>query len=168
MACPRTGDTVTEDDVRNEAASCGIDPDIAVEQIRNESRFHCDATSPAGALGLTQFMPATWAEWGAGDPCDCWQSLGAWCGYMQWCLDQAGGSYYNALKMYNGGFSNSVLSDTYAQQIMTAAGKNFALLQGGAGDAAAGAPSTTGGAGSAGTVAIVALGAVVLLAVLNS
>ncbi|MEX2570277.1 MAG: lytic transglycosylase domain-containing protein [Gemmatimonadota bacterium] len=36
-----------------------VDPDIAFELVRVESRFNPRAVSPVGALGLTQLMPAT-------------------------------------------------------------------------------------------------------------
>lgn len=39
-----------------------IDPRIAFELVRVESRFNPRAVSPVGALGLTQLMPAT-AQW---------------------------------------------------------------------------------------------------------
>lgn len=37
----------------------GVDPEIAFELVRVESSFNHRAVSPAGALGLTQLMPAT-------------------------------------------------------------------------------------------------------------
>jgi len=37
-------------------------------QARAESRFKPDAVSPVGAVGLTQFMRATWLEWRDGTP----------------------------------------------------------------------------------------------------
>jgi soluble lytic murein transglycosylase-like protein len=40
----------------------GIDPDLGFRLISVESRFREDAVSEAGALGLTQLMPAT-ADW---------------------------------------------------------------------------------------------------------
>jgi soluble lytic murein transglycosylase-like protein len=40
----------------------GIDPELAFRLVDVESEFHEHAVSPAGALGLTQLMPATAAE----------------------------------------------------------------------------------------------------------
>jgi soluble lytic murein transglycosylase-like protein len=37
----------------------GIEPDLGFRLVRVESEFHDRATSPVGALGLTQVMPAT-------------------------------------------------------------------------------------------------------------
>lgn len=41
------------------ALSEGVDPDIAFEMVRVESRFNGRAVSSVGALGYTQLMPAT-------------------------------------------------------------------------------------------------------------
>lgn len=49
-------------DIESAAVAEGIDPDLAFRLVQVESSFHERAVSPAGALGLTQLMPAT-AEW---------------------------------------------------------------------------------------------------------
>jgi membrane-bound lytic murein transglycosylase F len=40
----------------------GVDWRLLKAQFWQESRFNPKAVSPAGAKGITQFMPATWAE----------------------------------------------------------------------------------------------------------
>ncbi|HEU4561049.1 MAG TPA: lytic transglycosylase domain-containing protein [Longimicrobium sp.] len=44
------------------AVASGIDPKVAFGLVRTESGFKNSATSPVGAIGLTQLMPAT-ARW---------------------------------------------------------------------------------------------------------
>ena len=44
------------------AVANGIDPKLAFGLVRTESAFRSSATSPVGAVGLTQLMPAT-ARW---------------------------------------------------------------------------------------------------------
>lgn len=47
------------------AANCdGIDAPTLAAQIESESNWNPDAQSPAGAQGIAQFMPATWAAYG--------------------------------------------------------------------------------------------------------
>lgn len=47
------------------AATCdGIDAPTLAAQIESESNWNPDAQSPAGAQGISQFMPATWAAYG--------------------------------------------------------------------------------------------------------
>ena len=47
------------------AASCpGLPAPVLAAQLERESGWRTDAVSPAGALGLAQFMPATWAAHG--------------------------------------------------------------------------------------------------------
>jgi soluble lytic murein transglycosylase-like protein len=45
--------------IHNAAVANRIDPDIAFGLVRTESGFETSATSPVGAIGLTQLMPAT-------------------------------------------------------------------------------------------------------------
>lgn len=49
-------------EIERAAIAEGIDPDLAFRLVQVESSFQEHAVSPAGALGLTQLMPAT-AEW---------------------------------------------------------------------------------------------------------
>lgn len=46
-------------DIEEIALAEGVDPEIAFELVRVESNFNPRAVSSAGALGLTQLMPAT-------------------------------------------------------------------------------------------------------------
>ena len=48
----------------NDAIEVGIPPDIFVRQINQESGFNATVVSPAGAIGIAQFMPATAAGMG--------------------------------------------------------------------------------------------------------
>ena len=141
MAYPQS---LSAADIRDYATSCGLDPDIAVAQLSRESSgFNCLLTGASGEKGLAQFMPATWAAYGSGDPFDCYDSLGAWCAYMLDLLNQTGGAYYDALRMYNGGYSNSVRSNNYATAVLQAAGKDLGYMVGDA--PGGGAPSVAGG-----------------------
>lgn len=46
-----------------------ISPVLLAAQIRQESGFNPTAVSPAGAEGISQFLPTTWPLWGgSGDP----------------------------------------------------------------------------------------------------
>lgn len=49
---------------RQDALNVGISPDAFVRQINLESGFNPRAISPAGAIGIAQFMPATAASLG--------------------------------------------------------------------------------------------------------
>jgi soluble lytic murein transglycosylase-like protein len=49
-------------DIEHAAVAEGIDPELAFRLVRVESSFRERAVSPAGAIGLTQLMPAT-ADW---------------------------------------------------------------------------------------------------------
>lgn len=65
--------------------NAGIPPNILIAQITAESNWNPRAVSHAGARGLTQFMPATWAEWGDGkDPYDPLAAIDAQGRYMGW------------------------------------------------------------------------------------
>ncbi|HEU4951528.1 MAG TPA: lytic transglycosylase domain-containing protein [Holophagaceae bacterium] len=62
----------------------GYDPGLLAAQAQAESRGNPAAISPVGAIGLMQFMPGTWGDYGRGrDPKDPEASLDAGVRYMK-------------------------------------------------------------------------------------
>lgn len=57
-------------EIRTAAVDAGIDPLLLAALVRTESGFRTDAVSRAGAMGLTQLMPATARALGVDDPVD--------------------------------------------------------------------------------------------------
>ena len=96
-------------DYRAEAAKIaqkyGIDPNIFVRQIQQESGFNPEAKSPAGALGLAQLMPGTALDMGV-MRIDPMQNLEGGAKYMRMLLDRYNGDYPKALAAYNAGMGN--------------------------------------------------------------
>jgi hypothetical protein len=84
------------------ALSVGINPDLFIRQIRQESAFNPGAISPAGAIGIAQFMPATAANMGV-DPYNPEQSLYGAARLMANLSAMYGGNYAMALAAYNAG-----------------------------------------------------------------
>ena len=87
------------------AQAAGIDPDLFLRLVQQESRFNPNAVSSKGATGLTQLMPATAAELGV-DPNDPIQNLTGGARYLRQQLDTFGGNPYLALAAYNAGEGN--------------------------------------------------------------
>lgn len=56
-------------------------------QTNAESAFDPNAVSPAGALGISQFLPATAEEWGI-DPLDPREAIYAQARYLKWCRNR--------------------------------------------------------------------------------
>ena len=56
--------------IERAAARWGVSAVLLAAQLAVESSFDPDAVSPAGALGIAQFMPATAAAYGLRDPFD--------------------------------------------------------------------------------------------------
>jgi hypothetical protein len=86
----------------------GLNPEIFVRQMMQESGMNPDAVSPKGALGIAQIMPATARNPGYGvrpieDPTDPEEGLRFGAEYMRAMLDEFGGDYKLALSAYNAG-----------------------------------------------------------------
>jgi murein DD-endopeptidase MepM/ murein hydrolase activator NlpD len=90
------------DQARQAAINAGIDPEIFTRQIQQESNFNPNAKSPAGALGIAQFMPATAQGLGI-DPMNAAQSLVGAAQEDARRLQQYGGDWAKTLASYNAG-----------------------------------------------------------------
>jgi hypothetical protein len=85
----------------------GLDPEIFVRQMVQESGLNPDAVSPKGAVGIAQIMPDTARDPGFGiepisDPRDPEEALRFGAEYMRAMLDRYG-DYGLALAAYNAG-----------------------------------------------------------------
>jgi len=86
---------------RDAARKYGIDPEMFLRLIQQESSFRPDVVSPKGAIGLGQLMPATAKELGV-DPTDPMQNLEGAAKYLSQQLKRFG-SPDLALAAYNAG-----------------------------------------------------------------
>lgn len=91
------------------AESSGVSTDVLAAQIEQESGWNPDATSPAGAEGIAQFMPETAAQYDL-DPTDPTASIEAQGEYMAELQDEVAGLASNerelielTLAAYNAG-----------------------------------------------------------------
>ncbi|MBE3560039.1 MAG: lytic transglycosylase domain-containing protein [Ktedonobacteraceae bacterium] len=90
---------------RQSAIDAGIPPEYFVRQINAESGFNPNAVSPAGAVGIAQFLPSTAAGLGI-NPYDPVAALKGAAQYMARLYKQYGGDYAKALAAYNAGSGN--------------------------------------------------------------
>jgi soluble lytic murein transglycosylase-like protein len=81
----------------------GVDPLLVKAVILAESAGRRWATSPKGAMGLMQLLPATARRFGVADPFDPAQNVAGGTRYLRWLLDRFGGDVTLALAGYNAG-----------------------------------------------------------------
>ena len=93
------------DAARSDAHAAGIPPVLFVQQTNQESGFNPSEVSPAGAIGIAQFMPGIAAGLGI-DPWNPYQSLQGAAQLMSRYARNYGGDYAKALAAYNGGTGN--------------------------------------------------------------
>jgi soluble lytic murein transglycosylase-like protein len=122
------GTTDFESEINAAATSNGIDPALLKGLVQQESGFDPNARSGAGAVGLTQLMPATAAGLGVTDATDPVQSLQAGARYLREQLDRFGGDERLALAAYNagpgavskfGGFRPYAETQNYVNKVMS-------------------------------------------------
>src|SRR5437867_1079803 len=76
------------------AEKYGVDWTLLKRQIRAESDFDPNARSVSGAIGLCQFMPATFVEWSdklqihSPNPYNPEHSIRCQAGYMSWLMER--------------------------------------------------------------------------------
>jgi soluble lytic murein transglycosylase-like protein len=85
------------------AARNGLDPAVLHGLIQQESGFDPNATSSAGASGLTQLMPGTASSLGVANPLDPTESIEGGARYLGGLMAQFGGNAEDALAAYNAG-----------------------------------------------------------------
>jgi hypothetical protein len=136
------GGTGLEQMARAAAQKWGIDPDLYVKQIQQESGFNPNAKSGAGAMGIAQFMQGTFGAGVSWNPWDPAVSLDKGAQYMSQLSNQYGG-IRNALWAYNAGEGN------FAKGIMPAETKAYLgnILGGGTGGGMGGFPADMVGSG---------------------
>lgn len=112
-----------KDDVAKAAASTGLPPSVVAAQINYESSFNPTAHSPAGAEGIAQFLPGTFAEYGpkGGSPWNVSDAFQAYIAYMSELLKEEKGSVRKALAAYNAGPGNLSAGYGYADHILSVA-----------------------------------------------
>lgn len=85
-----------------DAQRYGINPNLFIKQIEMESGFQSGVVSPAGAVGIAQFVPSTAAGLGV-NPWDPVSSLAGAAALDARNLKAYGGDYQKMLAAYNAG-----------------------------------------------------------------
>jgi len=100
---PRSGDCDLDWIIFRAGEREGVDPRFIHAVIQQESKYDPDATSPAGARGLMQLMPATAKRFDCSDLKDEACNVEAGTKYLAWLLKRFNGDVKLALAGYNAG-----------------------------------------------------------------
>ncbi|MCW2973947.1 MAG: yjbJ [Thermoleophilia bacterium] len=81
----------------------GVPKELLTAVSRAESAFRSEVTSPAGAVGMMQLMPATAKGLGVTNATDPWQNIAGGAKYLRQLLDRFHGDATKAVAGYNAG-----------------------------------------------------------------
>lgn len=98
-----TGDSHLDTMIAEAALRNGIDHKLILAVMKQESSYNSQATSPKGARGLMQLMPATAYRFGVRDIYDPAQNIEGGARYLRFLLDTFNGDVELALAGYNAG-----------------------------------------------------------------
>ena len=98
-----TGDSQVDTYITRSATNNGLDPLLVYSIMHQESSFKLRATSPKGARGLMQLMPATAIRYGVTNIFDPKQNIEGGARYIRFLLDRFEGDLSLALAGYNAG-----------------------------------------------------------------
>ena len=107
-----TGNAAYDGLVMKSATKHGVDPNLIMAVMRQESGFNPRARSYKGASGLMQLMPATARRFGVENIYDPAQNIDAGTRYLRFLLDTFDGDVELALAGYNAG-ENAVVNSGY-------------------------------------------------------
>ncbi|HVG19941.1 MAG TPA: lytic transglycosylase domain-containing protein [Blastocatellia bacterium] len=107
-----TGNPKYDELVRQSAARNGIDPNLIVAVMRQESGFNPRARSYKGASGLMQLMPATARRFGVMNIYDPVENIEGGAKYLRFLLDTFNGDVRLVLAGYNAG-EGAVINSGY-------------------------------------------------------
>lgn len=107
-----TGNPKYDELIALSATRNGVDPNLIVAVMRQESGFNSRARSYKGATGLMQLMPATAARFGVTNIFDAAQNIEGGTRYLRFLLDSFNGDVNLVLAGYNAG-ENAVVNSGY-------------------------------------------------------
>jgi hypothetical protein len=107
-----SGNPVYDKLIKESAVRHGIDPNLMVAVMRQESGFNPRAKSYKGATGLMQLMPATARRFGVTNIWDPAQNIEGGAKYLRFLLDTFNGDVKLVLAGYNAG-ENAVIGAGY-------------------------------------------------------
>jgi soluble lytic murein transglycosylase-like protein len=112
FAMTSTGNPKYDELIKQSAARNGIDPNLMIAVMRQESGFNSRAVSYKGATGLMQLMPGTARRFGVTNIYDPADNIEGGAKYLRFLLDTFNGDVDLTLAGYNAG-ENAVIRSGY-------------------------------------------------------